>query len=395
MKRQTITAAVAALLLSGCSVNAPFLSGVGPSADVVVDTPRTHPDSGIVVLDVTSEVAQRVIAVHRNAGFASLPRVTEAPNLTLGPGDTVEISIWEAPPAALFSNGISDLRGMTASTSRVAVVPEQMVTKAGTINMPFVGNVKVAGRMPAEVEADIAKRLAGLANKPQVVVRTLKDVSSSVTIVGEVGTSTRLPLSPRGDRLLDALASVGGVRQPVGKVTVQVTRESADGGRRVARTAALPLDTVIADPEQNILLQPGDIVTVLHLSNSFTVLGAVSRNEEINFETQGITLAQALGRAGGLRDERANPRAVFIFRFEDPAVLGDAKPAHLTAQGKVPVVYKVDLKDPGSFFVAQDFPIRNKDVMYVSDAPAAELQKFLNLLSSVTVPFLQVKTLDN
>jgi polysaccharide biosynthesis/export protein len=202
-------------------------------------------------------------------------------------------------------------------------------------------------------------------------------------------------LSARGERLLDALAASGGVRQPLGKVTVQVTRQNLDeSNRRVARSAALPLESIIADPTQNIILQPGDIVSVVHLPNSFTVLGAATKNEEINFEAQGITLAQALARSGGLRDERANARGVFIFRFEDPAVLDDLKPTRTTLDGRVPVVYRVDLKDPGTFFVAQDFPVRNKDVIFVSNAPAADLQKFLNLVASVTLPFVTIHSLD-
>jgi polysaccharide export outer membrane protein len=53
-----------------------------------------------------------------------------------------------------------------------------------------------------------------------------------------------------------------------------------------------------------------------------------------------------------------------------------------TPEGKVPVVYRVDLKDPRAFLVAQNFPMKNKDVVYVANAPAAELQKFLNILTS-------------
>ena len=75
---------------------------------------------------------------------------------------------------------------------------------------------------------------------------------------------------------------------------------------------------------------------------------------------------------------------VFIFRYEEPLVLGVAgENPSLTPDGKVPVIYRVDLKDPRSFFAAQGFPIRNKDVLYVSNAPASELQKFLNILTSV------------
>lgn len=185
-----------------------------------------------------------------------------------------------------------------------------------------------------------------------------------------------MPLTAKGERLLDAVAAAGGVRQPVGKMTVQVTRGEV--------VQSMALDTVIQDPKQNIVLQPGDVVTALFQPLSFTALGATGKNEEVFFEAQGITLAQALARSGGLQDSRADARGVFIFRYEEPLVLGVAgENPPLTQDGKVPVIYRVDLKDPRSFFVAQGFPIRNKDVMYVANAPAAELQKFMNILTSV------------
>jgi polysaccharide export outer membrane protein len=57
-----------------------------------------------------------------------------------------------------------------------------------------------------------------------------------------------------------------------------------------------------------------------------------------------------------------------------------------TADGKVPVVYRINLRDPNSFFVAQSFMIDNKDLLYVSNAPIAEVQKFLNVVFSVVYP---------
>jgi polysaccharide export outer membrane protein len=154
----------------------------------------------------------------------------------------------------------------------------------------------------------------------------------------------------------------------------------------------MALETIIHDPKQNIVLQPGDVITALHQPLSFTVLGATVKNEEINFEAQGITLAQALARAGGLQDARADARAVFIFRFEDPKALDGATSAKTTPEGKIPVIYQVNLKDPASFFISQSFPVNNKDVMYVSSAPAAELQKFLGI---VTSPIYSVDRLLN
>jgi len=212
------------------------------------------------------------------------------------------------------------------------------------------------------------------------MVRVIKNNTSNVTVIGEVTTSTLMPLTARGERLLDALASAGGVKQPVDKMTLQLTRG--------AQMDALPLDVIIRDPKQNIALQPGDVITALFQPQSFTVMGATVKNDEINFEAKGISLAQALARSGGLDDSRADSRAVFVFRLEDPKALDWATPPKTTPDGKVPVIYQLNLKDPASFFVAQSFPIDNKDVLYVSNAPAADLQKFLNIVVSVIYPIV-------
>jgi polysaccharide export outer membrane protein len=167
-------------------------------------------------------------------------------------------------------------------------------------------------------------------------------------------------------------------------MTIQITRAN--------NVYSLPLETIIRDPQQNVPLYPGDVVTALFQPYSFTALGATGKNEEVNFETQGITLAQALARSGGLIDSRSNPKGVFIFRFEPKAAIKWAtEPAMTTAEGFVPTVFRLDLSDPRSFFLMQSFPIENRDVLYVSNAPITEIQKFLNVLFSVAYPILAVK----
>src|SRR6202000_2646952 len=111
----------------------------------------------------------------------------------------------------------------------------------------------------------------------------------------------------------DALAAAGGVRQPTGKMTLQLTRGD--------RHRSLPLDVVIRDPRQNVQLKPGDVLTAMFQPLSFMALGATGKNDEISFETQGITLAQALTRAGGLSDQRSAPQGAFVFRFEEADAL--------------------------------------------------------------------------
>jgi polysaccharide biosynthesis/export protein len=379
--------ACASIGLAGCST---FLPTAGPNARQVVEAPQSQPETGIRVVELTQALVRRSLAAQHRASMAETFGTAVAPRSAIGAGDALEVSIWEAPPAALFGSSGLDARGVN-STSRVSVLPEQTVNSAGNINVPFAGAIPAAGRTIEEVEQEITRRLKPKANDPQVVVRMLRNASAVVTVVGEVNTSARIPLSPRGERLLDALAATGGFRQPVGKITIRITRQTLENGRRVAQVVSLPLETIITDPAQNVVLQPGDVVTALYQPNSFTVLGATAKNEEINFEAQGITLAQALGRAGGLQDQRANATAVFLFRFEDPEIVGESAPAHTTADGKVPVIYRADLKDPATFFMAQDFAIRNKDILYVADAPAAELQKFVNLLSGIVTPVLTIR----
>jgi polysaccharide export outer membrane protein len=171
-----------------------------------------------------------------------------------------------------------------------------------------------------------------------VLVRIIKNNTSSVTVVGEVNSSNIMALTPKGERLLDAVASGGGLKQPLDRMAVQLSRGNT--------TVIMPINAVIRDPQQNIMLSPGDVVTALYQPQSFSVLGATGKNEEIPFEAQGISLAQALARSGGLNDTRADARGLFIFRFEDADLVSGSGPAAKSPDGKVPVVYQVDLRDP-------------------------------------------------
>jgi polysaccharide export outer membrane protein len=368
---------LAALALGGCGGTSTWLPGAGPSRDEVLAVPvaPTVPGAAPVYLvEVDAAAAQRLRAALRETRFAEIFAETGPTGPAIGAGDVVEVTVWEAPPATLFSSTIFDPRA-GAATTRQVTLPEQMVSSAGTINVPFAGAVPVAGRTAQQVEQEIARRLIGKANQPQVLLRVTRNASANATVVGEVGTSIRLPLTAKGERLLDALAAAGGTRQPVGRMTIQLTRE--------ARVAAMPLDRVIQDPRQNVALRPGDVITALYQPLSFTALGATGRNEEVFFEASGISLTQALARAGGVQDQRADTQGVFLFRFEDPALLGvDPRGLRATADGRVPVIYRVDLRNPATFLSAQDFPMRGRDVLYIANAPAAELQKFLQILTA-------------
>ena len=367
--------ALSALALAGC---ASYFPSIGPSRHDI-----EHPDAKtsippIPIIDVNEDVTRRLVAQRSRLLFSEVLGSRPDQLLAMGKGDFLTVTIWEAAPATLFGSVQLDPRGIPAP-ALATTLPEQPVDGEGCITVPFAGRVPAAGKTLPDISAEIKRRLTGKANQPEVLVLQSRNLSSSVTVVGEVTNSTRVPLTVTHERLLDALAIAAGVRQPVNKTTIQLTRGDA--------VHSLPLETIIKDPKQNIALQPGDVVTALYQPLSFTALGATGKNEEISFETQGITLAQALARSGGLIDQRSNPKGVFIFRLEPKGAQVPAEPAQLsTAEGLVPIIYRVDLRDPRSLFWIQSFPVKDKDVLYVSNAPVWELQKFMNLLFTLAYP---------
>ncbi|HDR9876962.1 polysaccharide export protein [Burkholderia cenocepacia] len=365
-----------AALLAGCAGAIPTS---GPSRSQIDDAGQAPNTTGIQVVDVTDDVARKLLAERTHSDFSAALGNGTAFQRQLGVGDTIEVSIWEAPPATLFGAAQSDAKTGVGSGAHATVLPDQMIDGDGNVSVPFIGLVRAAGRTPTQLQREIMERLKYMAHDPQVLVKLSRNVTSYVTVVGDVANSNRMQLTARGERVLDALASAGGVRQAIDKITIQVTRGD--------KVVSLPLETVIRDPRQNVPLHAGDVVTALFQPYSFTSLGATGKNQEFNFEAQGITLAQALARAGGLQDSRSDPRGVFIFRLENASALQWPNvPVRTTADGKVPVVYRVNLKDPNSFFVAQSFMIDNKDLLYVSNAPVTEIQKVLNLVFSVAYP---------
>jgi polysaccharide export outer membrane protein len=190
----------------------------------------------------------------------------------------------------------------------------------------------------------------------------------------------RVPLSVKGDRLLDIIAQAGGVRMQVNELYVVLQR----GGV----TDRVPLVRVTEEPRENIYLRPGDVVTLVRDPQTFLTYGAANGNSELPFGNDSLTLAQALVKVGGLADYRADARGVFVFRLEQPSVLRTLRPqSPLTRiEGRVPVVYHLNLQDPNSLFLEQRFQIANRDLIYVSNAPSIELEKLVAIFNGFLAP---------
>jgi polysaccharide export outer membrane protein len=218
---------------------------------------------------------------------------------------------------------------------------------------------------------------------PQAIVRISRNVAATVTVLGDVKQPGQVPLTPHGERVLDALSQAGGTSQALDHMTIQLTR-----GPIVRRMAA---EDIVADPRNNVVLETGDVVTAVFQPYSFTVLGAAGKNDEVHFEATGLTLSQALGRVGGLRGDTADPKGVFIFRWAKPASLAAEAATTATARGE-PVIYRIDLKQPETYLAAQKFEMRDGDILYVSNSPVSDFQRFIGLVASSILPITTVRT---
>ncbi|PJG86146.1 polysaccharide biosynthesis/export family protein [Conservatibacter flavescens] len=352
----------------------------GPSQSSIMGLQNESSTLPVVnVVEIDDNITTTLFNQQQAQSFSQFPQTGRNYFGTVNSGDMLDVMIWEAPPAVLFG---SVLNQSGTGSSQLTSLPEQMVSEAGKITIPFLGAVHVRGKTPEQIQREIVNRLKPMANQPQAMVRLVKNNSANVTVLRQ-GNSIRMPLTAHGERVLDAVAAVGGVSENAEDISVQLTRGS--------QVKTISLETLAANPQENIVLRSGDVVSLLNNPLSFTALGAVGANKQVKFSAKGLTLAEAIGRMGGLIDTRSDPRGIFVFRYLPFDSLSLTQQNFWASRGyskgmDVPTVYRMNLLEPKSMFWLQRFPIQNRDIVYVSNAPLAEFQKFLRIIFSISSP---------
>ena len=250
--------------------------------------------------------------------------------------------------------------------------------------VPFAGMVAVAGRTATEVQGIIQSRLAEKASEPQVIVTVVSGDTNSVIVSGDVKTPGRRQLTMAGENLLDMIALSGGPSHEPADTRVRMTRSG--------QTADVSLTAIQLNPTENIRMEPQDRVQVDYAPRTFLVFGATGRVAQTNFDFKGLSLAEAIARSGGLSDDRADPKSVYLFRMEPRPVA--------TALGvdsslpTVPVIFHADLTDPQNFFLMERFAMEDKDLIYVANAKTVQLYKFLQLIYTIVTPAVTAREIS-
>jgi polysaccharide export outer membrane protein len=281
------------------------------------------------------------------------------------------VTIFEAAAGGLFIPSEAGVR-----PGNFVTIPSQAVDNNGNISVPYAGSIRALGKTPTEVQEAVVAALKNRAIDPQAVVSLVDQRASLISVLGEVRAAGRFPASASGERILDAITRAGGPSTQGYDIWVTLERQ----GHR----ASVAFGALVYEPANNIFVLPNDTIYVYSEPQTFVAFGAAGTQGQYKFDAWRVSLAEAVGKHGGLNDSLADPANVFLYRGETREVAERLGVDCTKYEGPIiPVIYHVNFRDPSGYFLAQAFEVRNKDVIYTSNAVAVETTKFLIFLRTI------------
>jgi len=367
---------ISLLAVAGCA----SLPSNGPTARTIVRQAKM-PDGAvrfrIIDLDLSAVDAMNSAEREHVTSLPALAPMAEIQRVDLiGPGDVLTISIYEVG-VSLFGGGVRSAPGGFDPSAHGETFPDTVVDADGRVDLPYLGAIDVGGSTAQEAQKRIALGLRGKSQDPRVLVVIHQNVANTVYVSGAVNKPGRLPLTLGREHLLDAIASAGGSASTSDDTIVRFTRG--------ARTVEQRLGTIRSSTVDDLALIPRDRIELIRRPRTYTVFGAVTRISQVAFETGEVSLAEALARAGGPNDAVADPSAIFLFRYG----------VHVESNSEEPIIYRLNLLKPESYFLAQRFAMHDKDVLYIANARANQPAKLFGILNQLFAPFITARQIAN
>jgi len=358
--------------LAGCA----SLPSSGPTGKQIRNSANA-PDDGFapIVLIPIRTVGDVPAPSAATLPAALLPIVAVTPTDMVGPGDILDINIYEAGVTLFAGSGGVGSAGAAQMIANPGVqvqkLPPMRVDDLGDIAIPYAGTLHVGGLTTGQIEAAIRHSLRSLSQNPQVIVTMAQAISNSIIIGGEVAKPGRLVLQTNRESLSDVIALAGGYRGNSKDLMVRITRG--------ANSVDVRVNDMVENPALDVRIRPGDRLVLVDDPRTYSILGASGRVEQVPFRRSSVSLAEAVATAGGTNPNLGDPAAIFLFRYVRDA------------EGKeVPQVYHLNMMQTGSYFLAQKFVMQDKDVLYFGNAAANQPSKLVQLISQLFSPVLTV-----
>jgi len=354
--------------LAGCATlpsSGPTRGQIEKSAAAPKDGPPIH----LVQIRAATDIP---MAASINSPSTVLPDQAPPPTNMVGPGDVLDINIYEAG-VTLFASSVSPGAASALASPGVQVqkLPPTRVDDLGNINIPYAGTLHVAGATTSQVEGAIRSALRNISQNPQIIVTLNQAITNTIIIGGEVAKPGRLVLQTNRESLSDVIALAGGYRGNSKDLMVRIIRGSASTDVRV--------NDMVENPALDLSIRPGDRLMLVDDPRTYSILGASGRVEQVPFRRSTVSLAEAIATAGGANPALGDPAAIFLFRYMKDE------------QGnEVPIVYHLNMMQTGAYFLAQKFVMRDKDVLYFGNAAANQPSKLVQLISQLFSPVLTV-----
>lgn len=246
-----------------------------------------------------------VVSLHL-CSQTTLQRRSEQPQeYVLGPGDQIVVHI-------------ADVDDMPQGPIRI--------DPSGLIDLPLVGRIQAGGLTVNQLHDELADKMDKYVHQPDITINLSGMESRPVSVIGEVSNPGIHQLTGP-TRLLDVVSLCGGLKSDAGP-SLLVTRDARWGkleGSDVkldsatgATTESIPLDSLLKlkDPNENILMRPGDVISVpkgelIYVVGDVKKAGGFVLSQHRTMSvTEAVSLAEGLGpdsAAGSARILRPNP----------------------------------------------------------------------------------------
>ncbi len=279
-------------------------------------------------------------------------------SLRIKPGDELALTIWDSSENSL----------LIGAGLRQTEIQELIVSPSGTVFVPYIGDLVVSGMTQSQARKAIQSELEEISNSAQVQLLLTQGPNSSVDVIGGVETPGSYPLENQNTSLLSLLAKAGGVDPALRNPLAQLTR--------AGKTYQIPVTSLLAKPNRNVILRGNDQIVFLPDDRYFVALGATGTEAQVFFPQEHVSAIEALSLIGGLNDARGNPKGVLILReYPENAVKPNGP---LNAR----TIFTLDLTTADGLFAARNFNINPQDIVLATESPVNSAQTILGLMGS-------------
>lgn len=319
----------------------------------------------------------------------------------IGKGDILSITVWEHP----------ELTEPSANNGG------HIVSSDGRFFFPYAGKINALGKTISAIRNELESKLGSFITKPQVSVsiaqyRSQKIYTSgalenpSTLMVEDTPTTVRDAISKSGDLILNQYTGYATLARENRNISIDLNRmlkfndnrqnfilKNGDRLHIVERTELAEFNRIL-----NLEVRTENTLSSARLQNEITrqrsiarvtkelarearleqakvfVMGEVVRPGSVTYQVEdGMTLAEAINDAGSFREETVNPKGIFVIRGG-------------SANDKIPTVYQLPIASVQSIFLAEQFSIRPRDVVYATASPSIRWNRVLaQLLPSLAV----------